>query len=59
MKKTVLEKDNKYNKKKTKNLKVLGVATIYTLALSIGLSAAAFALFNKLKNIENDDLWIQ
>ena len=52
MKKTVLEKDNKYNKKKTKNLKVLGVATIYTLALSIGLSAAAFALFNKLKNIE-------
>ena len=52
MKKTVLEKDNKYNKKKTKNLKVLGVATIYTLALSIGLSVAAFALFNKLKNIE-------
>ena len=52
MKKTVLEKENKYNEKKTKNLKVLGVATIYTLAISIGLSAAAFALFNKLKNIE-------
>jgi len=52
MKKTVLEKENKYNEKKTKNLKVLGVATIYTLAISIGLSSAAFAMFNKLKNIE-------
>ena len=50
MKKTVLEKDGKY--KKAQRLKTVVTVTIYTLAISIGLSAAAFALFNKLKNIE-------
>ena len=49
MKKTVLEKDGKY--KKAQRLKTAVTVTIYTLALSIGLSAAAFALFNKLKKM--------
>ncbi len=49
MKKTVLEKENKY--KKAQNIKTAVTVTIYTLALSIGLSAASFALFNKLKKM--------